>query len=579
VELLGSGVSPGIAVGQALVMERERVPVFRLLLPPDATEREVQRLLRAVAASRRQLEAIKARLSREVGALHAYIFDAQLLMLEDPLLRDRAAQIVRQEHVNAEWALRQVSEQLHALFDGFTDEYLKERSSDLDDVLGRVLLNLVGAADGPSLARLPGPVVLVAHDLTPSEAAELDWAKVIGIALDGGSRTYHTAILARSRGIPAVAGLRDATGRVPPGALLVLDGTQGRLVVEPSEPVLAGFRALREREQRRELTLQATRTEPAASRDGVRVRLLANAEFSEEAATAVQYGAEGIGLFRSEYLLGRGSLDEERQYELYRRLLEQMAPHPVTVRVWDLGPEDIVPAGPSSPNPALGPRALRLLGRAPDAFRTQLRALLRAAAHGPLRVLFPFLRGTSDLREARAFLAATARDLSLDGHGHAVEVPVGMMVEIPSAALTLGQLAPEVDFFSVGTNDLIQYLLAVDRADPRVASLYEPLHPAVLSVLAGAFEQAQAVDRPVGVCGEMAGDPLQSLVLAGLGARELSMSPTAIPRVKQVLRAADLGHVREAVLRALRLPSAAEIEAHLRAELHEALAAADAGES
>ena len=578
-ELLGSGVSPGIAVGQALVMERERVPVFRLLLPPDATEREVQRLLRAVAASRRQLEAIKSRLSREVGALHAYIFDAQLLMLEDPLLRDRAAQIVRQEHVNAEWALRQVSEQLHALFDGFTDEYLKERSSDLDDVLGRVLLNLVGAADGPSLARLPGPVVLVAHDLTPSEAAELDWAKVIGIALDGGSRTYHTAILARSRGIPAVAGLRDATGRVPPGALVVLDGTQGRLVVEPSEPVLAGFRALREREQRRELSLQATRTEPAASRDGVRVRLLANAEFAEEAATAVQYGAEGIGLFRSEYLLGRGSLDEERQYELYCRLLDQMAPHPVTVRVWDLGPEDIVPAGPSSPNPALGPRALRLLGRAPDAFRTQLRALLRAAAHGPLRVLFPFLRGASDLREARAFLAATARDLALEGHGHAVEVPVGMMVEIPSAALTLAQLAPEADFFSVGTNDLIQYLLAVDRADPRVAALYEPLDPAVLSVLAGAFEQAGAAGRPVGVCGEMAGDPLQSLVLAGLGARELSMSPTAIPRIKQVLRAADLGHAREAVLRAMRLSSAAEIEAHLRAELHEALAAADAGES
>ncbi|MCM2254311.1 MAG: phosphoenolpyruvate--protein phosphotransferase [Vicinamibacteria bacterium] len=578
-ELTGNGVSPGIAVGQALVMERERVPVFRLLLAPDAVEREVQRLLRAVAASRKQLEAIKARLSREVGALHAYIFDAQLLMLEDPLLRDRAAGIVRQDHVNAEWALRQVSEQLHALFDGFTDEYLKERSSDLDDVLGRVLLNLAGAADGPSLARLPGPVVLVAQDLTPSEAAELDWAKVMGIALDGGSRTYHTAILARSRGIPAVAGLRDATQRVPPGALVVLDGTQGRLVVEPSEPVVAGFRALRERQQRREISLQSTRGEPAASRDGVRVALLANAEFAEEAATAMQYGAEGIGLFRSEYLLGRGSLDEERQYELYRRLLDQMHPHPVTVRVWDLGPEDIAPGGPSSPNPALGPRALRMLSRAPGAFRPQLRALLRAAVHGPLRILFPFLRGASDLAEVRAFLAETAQELESEGRVYAAELPVGVMIEIPSAALTLGQLAPAADFFSIGTNDLIQYLLAVDRADPRVASLYEPLHPAVLALLVTAFDQARAAGRPVGVCGEMAGDPLQSLVLAGLGARELSMSPTAIPRVKQVLRAADLAHVREATLRALRLSSAAAVESHLRTELHEALAAADAGES
>src|SRR5712692_9461183 len=343
-ELKGIGVSPGVAVGPALVVEREAVPVFRLLLAPEAVEGEVQRLSRAVEASQKQLLGIKERLAREVGGSHAYIFDAHLLMLEDPLLLDRAVTVIREDHVNSEWALRTVAEQLHALFDEFTDAYLRERTTDLDDVLGRIQLNLGGAADAPSLSRLPGQFVIVAVDLTPSQAAELDWEHVLAVATDAGSPSHHTSILARSFGIPAVVGLQDATARIRPGATVAVDGTRGQVLVEPTPDDLAAVRAAQEHDRRARPRAEA-RLLPCVTRDGVRVAMLANAEFPEEAVHALEYGAEGIGLFRSEYLLGRARRwpDEERQYEVYCRMLEQIGPHPVTVRTWDVGPEDLVP--------------------------------------------------------------------------------------------------------------------------------------------------------------------------------------------------------------------------------------------
>jgi phosphotransferase system enzyme I (PtsI) len=574
--LVGTGVSAGVAVGPALVVEREAVPVFRLPVPDGEEEKEVQRLLRAAEEARGQLLAIKERLSREVGAPHAYIFDAQLLMLEDPLLIDRAADAIRQERVNAEWALRTVAEQLHALFDEFTDAYLKERSTDLDDVLGRVQLNLAGGGDAPSLSRLPGSFVVVAVDLSPSEAAELDWRRVLAVATDAGSATYHTAILARSLGIPAVVGLNDATRVVPAGALVVVDGTRGELVVEPSAPTLASVRVLQERDRIEDERLQATRTLPALTRDGVAVRLQANVEFPEEASTAMRYGAEGIGLFRSEYLLGRAPAwpSEEKQVEVYRRLLDQVRPHPVTVRTWDVGAEELAPGGPSSPNPALGERALRLIRRSPEPFRTQLRALLRAAAHGPLRILLPFVSGVEDLRIALELLEETRESLRCEGASLREDVPVGINVEVPSAAVTVDLLAPHVDFFGIGTNDLIQYLLAVDRADPRVSALYRPLHPAVLRTIDGIVKAAGAHGVPVSLCGEMAADPLQCLAMLGLGVRELSMAPAAIPRVKAALREVSAAEARVAAVACLSLPTADEVEARLRRDLGSALSPA-----
>ncbi len=560
--LRGTGVSPGVAVGRALVMERDAAPLFRLALPPERIEAEVLRLEGAIEASREQLRGIKERLSREVGAPHAYIFDAHLLMLDDPLLRERAAEIVRTEAVNAEWALRSVSESLHALFSQFSDAYLRERSTDVDDVIGRIQLNLRGTPDAPSLSRLPGPVVLVAGDLVPSEAADLDWDRVLAIVTDAGSSTYHTAIIARSLGIPAVAGLKDATRQIPPGGLVAVDGTRGEVVVEPSGAALEALQAAQEAYRREEERLRGTRALAARTQDGVQVRLEANVEFPEEAATAQLHGAEGIGLFRSEYLLGRGLRfpSEEQQLDVYRRLLEQMHPHPVTVRTWDVGLEALGAAGPSSPNPALGERALRLLHRSADPFRVQLRALLRAGGHGPVRIMFPFVSGLRDLRLALALLEQAKAELRAEGILFREDVPVGVNLEVPSAAVVADLLAPEVDFFSVGTNDLIQYLLAVDRTDPRVSSLYEPLHPAVLRTLRRITEAAAASGRPLSVCGEMAGQPVEAVLLVGLGFRSLSMAPSAIPRVKEALRAVRAADACSLAERCLGLATCAEIE-------------------
>jgi phosphoenolpyruvate-protein phosphotransferase (PTS system enzyme I) len=568
-QLKGVGVSPGIAVGQALVVEREAVPVLRLLVPPEEVELEVARLGRAVSSSREQLQAIRGRLSREVGLPHAYIFDAHLLMLEDPLLLEGAKAIIRQEHVNAEWALRTVAGRLHALFGGLEDAYLRERRTDLADVLGRLLLNLGGAGDAPSLARLPGHFVVVAGDLTPSEAAELDWERVLAVALDAGSATYHTAILAKSFGVPAVVGLGDATRLIPPGSQVVVDGARGHVVVEPSGPVLAGFREEQERDRLEEARLQRMQPLPAVTADGVPIVLRANVEFPDEAAGALVQGAQGIGLFRSEYLLGRSREwpSEDRQAQVYGRLLEAMHPHPVTVRTWDVVAEDVIPGGPSSPNPALGERAFRLVYRAPEAFRSQLRALLRASAQGPLRVLFPFVSGAADLRLALDLLAEAREELARAGVPVGERLEVGINIEVPSAALTADLLAPEVDFFSIGTNDLVQYLLAADRVDPRVSHHYQPLHPAVLRTIRLVVQAGGPRQLPVSVCGEMAADPLLALALLGLGVRELSMSPAAIPRVKAAIRAASAAELEAAAGRCLCLPTAEAVEAELRGAL------------
>jgi phosphotransferase system enzyme I (PtsI) len=574
----GLGVSPGIGVGHALVVEGGGLPVFRLVLRPEAVEAERARLRRAVERSREQLVGIRERVEREIGRSHAYIFDAHLLMLEDPLLVEKAEEAVRAERVNAEWALVTVSERLRQRFDDLSDAYLRERRTDLDDVRGRILLNLRGADEAPSLSRLPGSFVVVADELSPSQAAELDWDHVLGIALDQGSPTHHTSILARSLGIPAVAGLVTASRDVAPGTLVVVDGTAGELVVEPSAPMLAGFRASQERNRREDEALASIRGVPCVTRDGVRVKLLANAEFPDEADTAVQYGAEGIGLFRSEYLLGRSGRwpSEDRQCEVYRQLLERLRPWPVTVRTWDVSSEDLPPGGPTSPNPALGQRACRLIGRDPAPFLSQLRALLRASAAGPLRVMFPFVTGPADLRVVLDLLAEARAGLAAEGLPMG-DLAVGLTLEVPSAVVVADLLAREVDFFSVGTNDLVQYLLAVDRVDPRVSSLYEPLHPAVLRTISAIVAASREAAIPLAVCGEMASDPLQAAVLVGLGVHELSMSAGAIPRVKGALRGISAGDARRAAVEAMTLPTAAAIEAMLRRELASALAATPAG--
>jgi len=566
VRLTGNGVAPGVGLGPALLLERRSAPVFRLHLRGDSIDGEIARFHAAAGRSGGQLREIRERLSREVGESHAYVFDAQIQMLDDPMLRDRVAGLIRAQSVNAEWALRAVAQELHALFDSVADAYIRERRTDLDDVVGRVQLNLTGCGAAVSEAELDEEVVLVAEELTPSQAGELDWRRVVAIVTGAGSSTHHAAILARSLGIPAVAGIDDATERIAPGALVAVDGTRGEVDLSPA-PALV-----------RELLGRKGRPTPApnepsrqlasVTRDGVRVRLLANVELLGEAGVATHYGAEGIGLFRSEYLLRRPGRwpTEDEQVEVYARLLAESA-GPVTIRTWDVGPEDFVTGAVPGPNPALGERAWRLLGRDRQPFLTQLRALLRAGLGGELRISLPFVGGGGDLDAALALLGEARDGLTREGVPFATRVPVGLNVEVPSAALTADQLARRVDFFSVGTNDLIQYLLAVDRGDPRMAEHFQALHPAVLRVLGEVAGAASRAGIGLGLCGEMAANPLHALLLVGLGFRELSMTPAAIPSVKAAIRNVRADAASDLARRCLELSSPEKVEAALRNEL------------
>jgi len=568
VRLNGLGVSPGIAVGRALVFRQHAFDVrYRVAAP--AVEAELARLAEARARARTQLVEIKDRVARAAGPDHAYLFEAQLLMLDDPMVAGRAETLVRDERVNAEWAVRRAGDELTRLFDEAEDRYLRERKGDVADVIGRLRMNLRLASGGPAdlFPSVEGPFILVADELVPSLAAQMDWHQVVGFATDVGSWTYHTAILARSLHVPAVVGLHDASVRIHPGTPLAVDGTTGEVLVDPSADDLARLDARRDRRIAYERSLDEYRLLPAVTLDGVRIRLDANIELPEEAVTARAWGAEGIGLYRSEFLLaGRGdstlvAADEEMQYAAYRTILEAMAPGPVTVRTFDVRERELYPNGGGSAG-VLGLRGIRLSLAHRDVFRTQLRALLRAAHHGSLRIMFPFVSGVDEIRAARAVLAAAAEDLR--GRGEAPPpVPVGVIIEVPSAALTVDLLAAEAEFFSVGTNDLIQCCLAVDRADDRVSRLYEPRHPAVLRILRHVARAARRACRPLSLCGEMAADPGTLALLVGLGVTEFSMTPTAVPLAKRVVRAIRVDEARRASARALRAATVDEVSAAL----------------
>jgi phosphoenolpyruvate-protein phosphotransferase (PTS system enzyme I) len=560
--MTGLGVSPGIGIGKALVLKRGTRDL-RFRVPPGLVGRELDRFDAARAKSREQIEQIKERIAAHAGAEHAYLFDAQLLMLDDAMLVDRAAETIRTERLNAESALQRALEQISALFDRAQDPYLRERKGDIADVVGRITMNLRAAGDPTDLFNeLEGPLVLVAHEVTPSVIAQLDWQRLAGLVTDAGSWTNHTAILARSLHVPAVAGLHNASVVVAPGALLAVDGTTGEVLIEPDADALNQVESRQRRRQAYEQSLDEYRGLPAVTEDGVEIRLEANIETPDDAARASERGAEGIGLFRSEFLLtGEGELarlTEDAQYLAYRRLVESAAPRRVTVRTFDVSEAQLRLEGEPMRSP-MGLRGVRLSLATEEIFQAQLRALLRAAAHGPLRIMFPFVSGLEELRAARAAVSQAAETLRSRGEP-VVDVPIGVMIELPSAALTADLLAREADFFSIGTNDLIQYCLAVDRTDDRVSRLYEPLHPAILRAIRLVVRAGRRARIPIAVCGEMAADPVLLTVLLGLGLRELSMASTAIPLAKRVIRGLRVSDARVAARRALSARTAAEIE-------------------
>ena len=563
-QLSGLGVSPGVGIGKALVLKRGTRDL-RFRVPAFLVDREIERLMDARARSREQIEQIKERISRSAGAEHAYLFDAQLLMLDDAMLIERATATIRNERLNAESALQRALDHISGLFDQAHDSYLRERKGDVADVVGRLCMNLRAAGDPADLFKdLEGPLVLVADEITPSVIAQLDWQRLAALVTDAGSWTYHTAILARSIRVPAVAGLRNASATIAPGSLLAVDGTTGEVLVDPEPELLEQFEVRQKRRRAYEQSLDEYRDLPAETEDGVQIRLEANIESPEDVVRAVERGAEGIGLFRSEFLLaggGQAALTEDLQYRAYRKLVESAAPKRVTVRTFDVSETQlrIEHAAIEGTRAPLGLRGIRLSLAIDEIFQAQLRALLRAAAHGPLRIMFPFVSGLEELRSARQAVARAADTLRARGVS-VPDVPVGVMIEVPSAALTADLLAAEADFFSIGTNDLIQYCLAVDRTDDRVSRLYDPLHPAILRTIRLVVRAGRHGQIPVAVCGEMASDPVLLTLLVGLGLREFSMAPTALPLAKRVLRGLKSVEARQAANRALRARTTAEVE-------------------
>ena len=577
--LTGIGVSPGVVAGRAVILI-QRGQVLRYHIQPARVDHELARLEQSRLRGRQQLSDIRASVARQRGPDLASLFDAQLLMLDDPMLIPRAVEIIREQRVNAEWAVQQLFQEFSALFDDVADPYLRERSGDVADLVGRLCMNLRQGLDSPRdvLRALDESSILIADELTPSLAAQVDWTKVRGFATDAGSRTYHTAILARSLEVPAVVGLHNASRVIEAGQLVVIDGSDNAVIIDPSDEVLA--RVGRHVDDVRPASgADAERRRPAATADGVRVRLDANIEFPDDLAAARYAGAEGIGLYRSEFLLSTGACDiadEERQYEIYRDMVEGMAPGTVTVRTFDVDEEQLAShvtrGGLDGERPETdrgsrqGLRGLRLSLARPEVFQAQLRALLRASRHGTLRIMFPFVTGVEQIREARRIVEDAAAELARRGIA-VPRVPIGIMIEVPAAAYTADLLAREVDFFTIGTNDLIQYCLAVDRSDERVSRLYEPLHPAILRMIVMIRRAASRQRLPLSLCGEMASDPALLTLLVGLGLKEFSMTPGAIPIAKRLLADVRSDELHAMARRLLRLATADEVEEELLAVL------------
>jgi phosphotransferase system enzyme I (PtsI) len=568
--IVGIGVSPGIAIGPAFVLEKTDYATHRWEIPPGEVTREVRRFRAAVAAAVAQLRSFKRRLARDLGPQHVYILDAHLLMLKDRMFIDGVVKIIRGERVNAEWALQQVIARFREAFEGVEEAYLREKAGDIEDIGERVLRNLAGAPR-ERVSEIPEGVIVLARDLSPSDTAQMRKEWVRGFAIDMGGKTSHTAIVARSLEIPAVVGLEDVTARVANGDPLILDGNTGQVLLHPDEETVRHYEALRRRYHRYDVELHKLRELPAETLEGYRLGLEANIELPEEIPSVLEHGAAGIGLYRTEFLyLNRADMPtEEEHYRIYRHLIEAIHPRPATIRTFDLGGDKFLSPVPLAKemNPALGLRAIRFCLREVTAFKTQLAGILRASVHGKLRVMFPMVSELSELRQAREILEEVARDLERRGEPFDPRLEIGVMIETPSAGLIADILAREADFFSIGTNDLIQYALAIDRVNEHVAYLYRPLHPAVLRIVRETVRAAHTQGIPVAMCGEMAGEPIYTQLLIGMGIDALSMNAVSLPRVKKIVRATRLADAQQLAAAVGHFRTAWEVEEFVKNEM------------
>lgn len=566
----GIPVSPGIVVGQALHVGEAERHVPQRTIAESEIERELGRLDAALDAASAELGELRDRTERELGAEPAKIFGFHLGLLRDRALLDIIRGRIRTERVNAE---QSVAEQFHALANQFRQlgsEVFEQKAADVVDLERRVLGKLMGETHS-RLASLTEPAVIIAHELTPSQTAGLDRSKVIAIATDAGGQTGHTSIVARALGLPAVVGCQRATADIEDGDMVLVDGDTGVLIVRPDERVLEEYRSRAERGARRRRQVQEEATLEAVTRDGTRIALMGNIEFPEEVEAVLANGGDGVGLFRTEflYLTRREPPDEEAQYEVYRRTIELLAGRPVTIRTLDLGADKYTQEALEEPerNPFLGLRSIRYCLQNQSLFKTQLRAIMRASVHGPLRIMFPLVSTLLELRQAKMILADVCEELSEDGLPFDPGVKIGMMVEVPSAALMARVFAGESDFFSIGTNDLVQYTLAVDRGNERVAGLYTAASPAVLHLIKNVIRAARHAGIETSLCGEIAGDPEFTMLLIGMGLRTLSMVPAQIPLVKRAVRLVDMEHCERVARKAGSFDSERQIQTFLRDEL------------
>jgi len=536
----GINASPGVAIGSALVLDTEEYRIPHRTIDPTQVPGQVRNLDAALAASCQEVGELRAAAARKLGDKTAVIFAFHEQFIADPKLRSTVVGLIERRHYTAAYAFGQVLNERQREFHNVADPYLKERVRDLFDIERRVLRHILGRAR-EDMTHLTEPVIIVANDLTPSQAISLDRRHVLAFAINVGGQTSHTAIIARMLGIPAVVALSDITADVAGGELLIVDGTNGIVVANPDRETTERYHVRQLEHQRLEDRLRRLRDEPAVTRDGVPIQLLANIEMPEEAHEAFEYGAEGIGLYRTEllFLASHRLPTEEQQYEAFREVMQAAGDRPVVIRTVDLGADKLAPGmgAQHDHNPVLGLRSLRYCLLHLDMFKTHLRAILRASTDGDLRIMFPMITTVMELRQAKATLGDVMEDLEEEGIPFRRDIPIGMMVETPAAALLAAAFVREAAFLSIGTNDLTQYTLAVDRANERVAHLFSSHNPAVLKLIHGVVRATRGRKVHVNLCGEMAGSPIYCQLLLGLGLRHLSMAPKDIPAIKRVVRA------------------------------------------
>ena len=572
--LVGIPAAPGIAVGPVYLLRWEVPEVRYRVIADEQIPHEIARLHEAFQRAKERLRQIRQRAERHAGDDEAAIFDVQASILEDEELANAAEAHIRQ-NFGAEKAFDMVMLDWRRHFAMASAPMLRERVGDLTDVHIRVLSILLGLPDHDPVDVPKGAgAILVTHDLTPSLTVQLDREAIAAIATDAGTRTSHVAILARSLGLPAVVGLRDATTRLDGAERVILDGSAGAIIVNPSEEDVETYRARALRELQEQEALRAFANEEAVTRDGLRVTLRANVDLPDEAESAAHSGAEGVGLMRTEFLVvGRPTMpDEDEQYRAYRRVVEAFGGRPVVIRTFDIGGDKLPVGGfPAEPNPFLGWRAIRMCLDLPDLFKTQLRALLRAAVHGDVRIMLPLVVTLDEVRQARTLMDEAVEELRARKVEHRADVPLGVMIETPAAAYSAASFVNDVSFFSIGTNDLVQYTLAVDRGNANLASRFTALHPAVLGLIQRTLQVGIAHGLDVAVCGEMASQPLMAFALLGLGVRNLSVSPRGVPLMKRIVRSVHSGDAERSALAALAAPTAALAEMELRRGLVAAL--------